>query len=71
MRTEKAKAAVKAWMKEHISKHDYGRAFDLAVNCAYDLELVSAELNDWEIPAYVTDIAETFLPEPVGITRKQ
>jgi hypothetical protein len=64
METEKAKTKVKAWMEEHLSKHAYGRAFDLAVDCAYDLELVSEELNDWEIPAYVTDIAESFLPEP-------
>jgi hypothetical protein len=60
METEKARAKVKAWMEEHISKYDYGSSFDLAVDCAYDLELVSAELNDWEIPAYIVDIAENY-----------
>ena len=64
---EEAKAKVKVWMEENLSKYDYGRAFDLAVDCAYDLELVSEELNDWEIPAYITDIAETFLPEPGAV----
>lgn len=66
------------WMRKHSSDRSefdrvYGTAFDLAVDCAYALEMVPcpvySALNGedtyevWDIPIYLTELAE----EIVGI----
>lgn len=51
----------KAWMEENY--HDYERGFDLAVDCAYTLDLCEY-CEVWGdktfIPQYLIDMAETF-----------
>jgi hypothetical protein len=54
------KLKVETWMRKSLPKYDYGRAFDLAVDAAYDLELACAE-QDFEIPHYVVEIAESIM----------
>ena len=40
----------------------YERAFDLAVDTAHECRLANRR-NDWEIPVWVTDMAEELLPD--------
>ena len=56
----------RAWMRRHVTKYDYGRGFDLAVDCAYDLDLCEyCEVNGDKtfIPIWLVQLAETFYPE--------
>ena len=54
------KLRIETWMRESSKQYDYGRAFDLAVDAAYDLDIVCAEQN-FEIPVYVVEIAESIM----------
>ena len=54
------KLKVETWMRETIPHHNYGSAFDLAVDAAYELELTGKK-QDWEIPVYAVEIAESIM----------
>ena len=55
-----------AWMKENIPIYDYGDPLDLAIDCAYDLDMCEwCEINGDKtfIPTWMTDLAEELMPE--------
>lgn len=56
---------VRAWMAENLANFNYEDPFDLAVDCAYDLDLCEmCEINGDKtfIPIYIQQIAATFFP---------
>lgn len=56
---------VKAWIVKNIVKYNYEDPFDLAVDCAYDLDLCEmCEINGdkTSIPVYIQEIAASFFP---------
>lgn len=62
---------VKAWMRENLANYNYEDPFDLAVDCAYDLNLCEyCEMNgdNTLIPIYIQQIAKTFFPP---LTKKE
>jgi hypothetical protein len=65
MLTEEEKAKAKAYMEEEMKKplSNYGRPFDLAVDCCSYLELWE---DDMSIPFELTDMAKTFFPPLEG-----
>ncbi len=50
--------AAECWMKTFIG--DYDRDFDMAVDCAHDMELVPCPMSEdtWDIPVYLIELAE-------------
>lgn len=52
------------WMRANAN--DTYSSFDLAVECAHDLELVPDpfDSDDWSIPIYCTELAEELHPDP-------
>lgn len=72
MTQARREAMVQRWMNRNRNDRVYGSAFDFAVDCVYDLYLVSpsgvgSDRNgyrwpgDWEIPQYAVDIAESIM----------
>lgn len=63
-----AKQAEK-WMRDSMTEYEYGSSFDLAVECAYSLDLCEmCEVNGDKtfIPIWLTELAETILPDEEG-----
>lgn len=57
-------AQARTWMRRN--KRMYDRGFDMAVDCAYDLDLCEwCEVNGDKtfIPIWMVELAETFYPE--------
>jgi hypothetical protein len=58
-------ALAAAWMQTNLHMYRDGTPFDMAVDCAYDLDLCEeCEINGDRtfIPIYVVELAETFFP---------
>ncbi len=56
----------RTWMRRSLTKYYYGNGFDLSVDCAYSLDLCEwCEVNGDKtfIPIWLTELAETFIPE--------
>jgi hypothetical protein len=54
-----------SWMKENMPKHNYQDSFDLALDCASELDLYQyCEItgDKIKIPDEVMDLAQKFLP---------
>lgn len=55
---------VKTWIGKNQPKYDYGNSFDMAVDCAYDLEIFDQDefLVDQKqthsIPQWIVDLCE-------------
>lgn len=60
--------AAEKWMCEQIEAGANGSAFDLSVDCAYDMGLVPCPIysvingeDTWDIPQYLTELAEELM----------
>lgn len=60
----KSQKQAKEWMVLHRYRYEYGDTLDLAIDCAYTLDLTSAKF-DWEIPPYLVNIATLLMADEV------
>ena len=48
------------WMQAEVA--DFADSLDLAVCCASDLELLEDDNGTYNVPEWILDLAETFIP---------